>query len=377
MSSSGRTSRRAQKPTIPSAWRPNSASKSPVPPTVSAISAGSERDASFACTLNHSTCATANAESSHDQRSLQKRSRLDSVSSLRSFASMKGIGGDQRPGPSEPHSDCMNCTDDSDKLSLTRHAIPPESDSAHAANGSVFAGSDVPSRSMSGAPHSKSSWFASLSRARGKANAADVMRSHGHKSAGNGLANSPVKNESIVPFPVPVAESESQPVVKSCDPLGPPQVPEPEKTRAPTPPRPVPTATGSKRTWLSPLPSSPSSPSSATTGPPLRPPNSATMSTVSSVDEEVPNILVVHPLPGPPVVTVQALPDSGENVVLASLNPSTSRFTLRIPLLGAAKVPLDQAVAREQASKGVEQPLDRNKASLSGDCRIASYSYLV
>jgi hypothetical protein len=33
---------------------------------------------------------------------------------------------------------------------------------------------------------------------------------------------------------------------------------------------------------------------------------------------------------------------------LSSLNPSTSRFTLTIPLLGRAKVPLSEAVAKSQ-----------------------------
>ena len=40
---------------------------------------------------------------------------------------------------------------------------------------------------------------------------------------------------------------------------------------------------------------------------------------------------------------------AGRKPSVSSLNPSTSRFTLRLPLLGRPKIPLEQAVASAQA----------------------------
>lgn len=93
--------------------------------------------------------------------------------------------------------------------------------------------------------------------------------------------------------------------------------------------------------------------------------------TPSSVDDEVPDYALARPSAPPQTVHSQQdratqsttpppesssssnpLVATGDSVNqrLSSLNPSTSRFSLSIPLLGRPKVPLDKALAVAQAS---------------------------
>ncbi|KAH8093122.1 hypothetical protein BXZ70DRAFT_950158 [Cristinia sonorae] len=77
---------------------------------------------------------------------------------------------------------------------------------------------------------------------------------------------------------------------------------------------------------------------------------SNTASTISSVDDEVPPpkaVVANSMLPESTSAIVQSrdLNGTGRKPSISSLNPSSSRFMLRIPLLGRPKVPLDQAVA--------------------------------
>lgn len=62
---------------------------------------------------------------------------------------------------------------------------------------------------------------------------------------------------------------------------------------------------------------------------------------MTSLDDAVPKLAVLTPAntPQPPSVLHNAADNS-----LSSLNPSNSRFTLGLPLLGRPKVPLDQVV---------------------------------
>ena len=70
--------------------------------------------------------------------------------------------------------------------------------------------------------------------------------------------------------------------------------------------------------------------------------------TPSSVDEEVPRLRAPEPSCPPPSSAGVVSGDSSQN--LSSLNPSTSRFSLSIPLLGRPKVPLEKALASAQAA---------------------------
>ncbi|KAM5531194.1 hypothetical protein V8D89_015164, partial [Ganoderma adspersum] len=81
---------------------------------------------------------------------------------------------------------------------------------------------------------------------------------------------------------------------------------------------------------------------------------------ISSVDEEVPVLqnsartLTPQAVVEPHETNLRA---AGRKPSVSSLNPSASRFTLRLPLLGRPKVPLEQAVASAQA-EDVREPTE-------------------
>ena len=106
--------------------------------------------------------------------------------------------------------------------------------------------------------------------------------------------------------------------------------------------------------------------------PPTQRPDSNTTS-ISSIDEEVPrprftSIEGSTPMVGPQaVVEPQDAKAAGRKPSISSLNPSTSRFTLRLPLLGRPKIPLDQAVATAQAEDIREPaPAETSQAAKGG-----------
>ena len=60
-----------------------------------------------------------------------------------------------------------------------------------------------------------------------------------------------------------------------------------------------------------------------------------------SLDDTVPKLAVLTPVNTPQQPSVL---HNAADSTLSSLNPSSSRFTFGLPLLGRPKVPLDQAV---------------------------------
>ncbi|KAI0632593.1 hypothetical protein C8Q77DRAFT_1058430 [Trametes polyzona] len=105
--------------------------------------------------------------------------------------------------------------------------------------------------------------------------------------------------------------------------------------------------------------------------------NNAT--SISSVDEEVPrprfNIdNAATSIPPQAVVESQVVRTVERKPSISSLNPSASRFTLKLPLLGRPKIPLEQAVAVAQAEdirdppKSAENaPHDQDSVVILGD----------
>ncbi|KAG6897258.1 hypothetical protein C0992_003042 [Termitomyces sp. T32_za158] len=174
-------------------------------------------------------------------------------------------------------------------------------------------------------PSRKPSWFGSLSRARGRAKA-DQLQPRAITSI------EPVG--AAEPNPPPAAPAVNPPATAPIDAAAMPLPPSQPPTPIPSPPRPVPRQPTSKRSWFSsPLPHTPERTSSAP----------------SSIDEEVPTIATFTPLSSSPtsiathaVVTSPSNDHTTGRPRLSSLNPSTSRFTLSIPLLGRPKVPIDQ-----------------------------------
>jgi hypothetical protein len=188
-----------------------------------------------------------------------------------------------------------------------------------------------------------SSWFRSLSMSKGMDSAPKVI------SLDEGPNKDDVRSEGQ---PVPAADA-----IVSQTPAEPKPAAATPDTEPPAhyPPQQIPVQSQAHRGWFSPSPSSPTPPPPPPKSRPSvspitpRPPNSHSHSTSvasipSSIDEEVPKLSVLTPpnTPGP----VNVMQNAGEgSSKLSSLNPSTSRFMLSIPLLGRPKIPLDRAVA--------------------------------
>ncbi|KAJ7139952.1 hypothetical protein C8R44DRAFT_765867 [Mycena epipterygia] len=188
--------------------------------------------------------------------------------------------------------------------------------------------------SVSPPANRSSSWFGSLSRAKGKEKLAEVQAA-ATASAPNLLAPA-----SSIPIPVPdSAPSASEPVTSSSpvaserhDPFLDVQLTAAQKPAA------------AKRMWFSSSPVQPS-PLRATSPPQAVPPPIHIPSTPlddpsvpSSIDSSVP-----LPMTTPPAdIPRFPLPDDGHDTVrgrqrLASLNPSMSRFGINLPLLGGGR----------------------------------------
>jgi hypothetical protein len=184
---------------------------------------------------------------------------------------------------------------------------------------------------------SPSGSFWSLSRPRGRDIPPDTLM-HGEGKKEDGLVE-----DQVLPADANALQPIAQPAPTHTTPEPEPQCSSPQQQ--------IPAQRQPLRGWFSSLAST----STLTVSrPPLSPtstksPNShshsnSIASIPSSIDEEVPRLSVVTPpnTPGPASVTQNS---SGSTAKLSSLNPSTSRFTLSIPLLGRPKIPLEQVVA--------------------------------
>ncbi|PBK59583.1 hypothetical protein ARMSODRAFT_966825 [Armillaria solidipes] len=191
----------------------------------------------------------------------------------------------------------------------------------------------------------RTSWFGSLGRSRGREKAKEsrvfvesnlreassridedtVMRDSSHEQQDCDTKDvlEPPKSEEDKPQPLTVPEVETSAIPT-------PSLPQP------MPSQPVDTATASRRSWFGATVSA--SPPSARSIP-------------SSIDEDVP-ALSTSPLRSPESPPkrprVESVSD-GKRARLDSLNPSSSRFTISIPLLGRPKVPLEEAMASAPA----------------------------
>lgn len=136
-----------------------------------------------------------------------------------------------------------------------------------------------------------------------------------------------------------------QPMDITPDPPAPPV----EPASPPSDPLSIPPARKTTRSWFGTSTAvSVSPPERRARAPPH--PLSQTPSIPSSIDEDVPRLSSAPPSPAqaasPP--EVHRAEPAAPPAQLAALNPATSRFTLSIPLLGRAKVPLEKAVAAAQ-----------------------------
>ncbi|KAF5378463.1 hypothetical protein D9615_007029 [Tricholomella constricta] len=224
---------------------------------------------------------------------------------------------------------------------------------------------------LSSSPVKPSSWFGSLTRAKGKAKAAQMNARAASSPAPspaadaqpNGLPTalsvpSNISQAAVEPLPSVVA-TESMSNTAPPEPATAPVTPAPTPT-PPTLPKDIPPPPQVKRSWFSSAAATPSAPL-----PEPQPAASNSNSIPSSIDNEVPGLPTITTSPSPPPPQQQAAPTAlpspgvvtspssggGDGPRLSSLNPSTGRFTLSIPLLGRPKIPLDRVVSAAVHSK--------------------------
>ncbi|KAH0580272.1 hypothetical protein H2248_001787 [Termitomyces sp. 'cryptogamus'] len=188
----------------------------------------------------------------------------------------------------------------------------------------------------------KPSWFGSLSRAKGRAKADQL-----HRRAVTSVERSSTNvTATDLNAPLPITPAAHPPATTPIDATVMPLPLSQPPTPIPSPPQAVPRHPTSKRSWFS-------SP---------RPPTpERTNSVPSSIDEEVPFLAVFPSLSSSPtsiatptIVTSPSSDTASGRPRLSSLNPSTSRFALSIPLLGRPKVLSEKTTNMD--SKPISEP---------------------
>lgn len=359
----------------PSAWRSISTSKKAAASSVSLVFAEPEPGAPL-----QSAAAKLPPAAYTNSRMLRKRDRFDSASTLRDdqkdAMSLSG-GSIKRPRAESDISQTTASTDvvrscqvpsgqstapsvsdgnytsrcdglmdrtsqasmPPDTVSDVTHRVPMDTLSVPFPSKGSTKSNLTPKSSPSG-----SSWFGSLSRSKGKDKAAELSD----------------ETNCIVPSDVKAAPSDAT----SSQPSGHDILHATARQSEPLPINPLNNSaqqTSNRQTnfgWFSGSPTK----SSSIARPPLSPTSlhshthTDSRSSIPSVDEEVPKLAVITPLntPLPPTIVQNGV---GSNLNLSSLNPSTSRFMLSIPLLGRPKIPLDKVAA--VAIAGDDRPGDK------------------
>lgn len=422
MSASRRSSRSTKFPGTP-VWRSMSVSKKSVPATVSFIFAEPEQGAplplaSATTKLPPSTTTSSSEPTSSNEPLEQTRDHMPSISSLqlssrlqpsmnevdRRRISVNDIAGEPKFPTVKTSVESLKSTrctagttagqeSASSRRYLDPTTAPQQSCTVHESPGtSSELTPHVESNTMMAVPFpslepetstlsadsspGRSSWFGSLSRTKGKDRMAEV-----HKFQAGDAQNDQLKIPDHGGLRIEATATTSSPSIQVQPPTPPqpqPQLPQALSTQQPklpellpSQPQPIPATADQqqpKRGWFSSTPNSPARPGlSPTTPSPL---NSSHPSITSSLDDEVPSLSTLTPPASAPPIVVHS-PFTNEEGAgrprLSSLNPSTSRFTLSIPLLGRAKIPLDEAVA----------VANRGDQSLSAHLMTFIYDYLV
>lgn len=364
----------------PSAWRSISASKKTAPTSVSLVFAEPEPGAPL-----QSAAAKLPPVAYTNDHMLRKRDRFNSTSTLRddqkdtisiSEGSLKRprteSGASQATASADTVQSCQVSSEQSiaqsasdthqisqsNGLAETSHQalmppnttpdftlkVPTETLNVPFPSRESIKSSTTPKTSPTGR-----SWFGSLSRSKGKDKAVILSDEPANYFATSDIQASPADATSSQASSHNVlCATAVQPELLVTDPLKHPSQQMPQRQ----------TTFG----WFAGSPTR----STSITRPPLSPtsPHShsradSKSSIPSSVDEEVPKLTVITPLnTSHPISVMQN--GVGSNFNLSSLNPSSSRFTLSIPLLGRAKMPLDKAAAVPVPVAGDDRAGDKN-----------------
>ncbi|KAH9913212.1 uncharacterized protein B0H18DRAFT_1153679 [Fomitopsis serialis] len=352
-SPSSPSSRRSSHSTHPPRWRRTiSATKSQQPASISLVYAQPEQGSKLRSAIDQLPAHALDDNSSSSSIMSKKRERLSSTSTAgretdigegdvdrkrtrTQSAAAQHLSPALIPPPEEeavqilPIDDADSPTAPSDALTSPPPTTGLSTETAAVSTEAVpFPSSEREPKQLS----TRSSWFGSLSRARGK----DTVRSEETQS--RPTAEDALKldldkvNEQPRTEPVSSQGGQKDPSAES-------DTARPQSITMPRPPVQASQAT--------PSPSSPGLPTISASGIGASP-------SLMSVDEEVPRARLATDSPPMEMLHAQVQPQDdlsmGRKPSMSDLNPSTSRFTLRIPLLGRPKVPLQQAVKSAEVS---------------------------
>ncbi|GLB45672.1 hypothetical protein LshimejAT787_2600050 [Lyophyllum shimeji] len=417
MSSSGRSSRSVRSPK-PGVWRTVSISKISAATSLTYVFAEPEQGSPLAPAASKLPAASS-SRSITNINTAESSSRLCSRGSMSSLPGRGANDGESQGLESREHAvvTTRGSSSSSPQASTSTTPMPlaePQQTSDAESTRTIGAPSiavttvdaggnpssiPFPSAERTTAKHSprKSSWFGSLSRGKGKDKAAKIDLRAPTPSENTSTPTSPPTeplsaaspasqpSATTVEAPAPQSASPTPPAASSepsstpVTPAPPPESPVPATQSAPsaqTPSidiSPPPPQTPPRRSWFySSIQASPSSPAPRAEIPASQPPSSHSIP--SSIDEEVPALSTVTPptsLPASPsIVTSPSIQSQNEGgsgrARLSSLNPTTSRYTLSIPLFGRPKGPSEapgDPAQPEEVKTEPQQAMTEAKAS--------------
>lgn len=381
-------------PISPSAWRSRSFSKRTAPASVSLVFAEPEQGTPLEPATTKLPPA---ALYSNDNHMMRKRERLDSTSTVRedreeTESLSGGLMKRYRTSPTEsqnssadtlplgPVPDGTVSTPDLHRAGqwegLTTE-VPTKAASEVAVDAPVEfpTTATAPSSSHPKIPPQPSpksnSWFGSYGRLMGKEKSAQLAS----------LEDTPKDNADatsgdINPTPPTPELGAAAPTLETQTP---PPVVEPQRSN----PQEIPSQRQASRNWFSSSPtnlkpntspSSPSSPSISPSNPKSRKAHQHSDS-IASLDDTVPKLAVLTPVNTPQQSSVL---HNAADSTLSSLNPSSSRFSFGLPLLGRPKVPLNQAVKAVVAGDeaGKIDGIGKKREESTGVCIIINLHWV-
>jgi hypothetical protein len=352
MSSSRRSSTRSKGILTPPVWRSMTASKQSTP-CVSLISAEPEQGAPLASAITNLPAPRVSDGPTSDMLLTERPSGIlqdpvppdpDVKGNLSDLAATSLPTAEARRGQSD-----VAPLQGNPKVASDSFANVSSPEQMAMVSAEVISPTEVPPPTPSSLSTSQSSqssprrttWFGSLSRSKGKEKASALVEAHGGKAKDEGTCRSNSETPVIDTTPIPsnfsspmdaeaptAAQAAGETAVNDSESLHSQPQTISQQTQTQT------------RGWLSSSapPTTPKSPI---------PLDLSSASVTSSLDEELPELR--PPLPVPIQAIVNS--DDADRRRLSSLNSSTSRFILSIPLLGRPKIPLDQVVAVSMAGE--------------------------
>ncbi|KAH9943640.1 hypothetical protein B0H21DRAFT_748321 [Amylocystis lapponica] len=339
---SSRSSRRSSQASLPK-WRSLSTSKRQQPATsLSLVFAQPERGSPLRPAVEQLPLAVSDDTSSLMSDMSRKRERFHSTTSLAATHEEGQQPDATKRSRVESGDAAVTSSDESSSGGEDSQHSPPRLSESPLSTAEPSLPAEAPTQAQSvpfptaeprlAPPATRSSWFGSLSRAKGRDR---LLKSDEHAPDANSNATPSVQITAPAADPQPGAQVSAEGATASPSSASHSQ---PESISRPQPVASAVRPNGS-------LPMQVSSPQQE--GIPTIP----STRSILSVDEEVPQRHLTTgntpPSQSAPVLMQSQSSEGEQKPSVASLNPSTSRFMLRIPLLGRPKMSLDQVVAAQ------------------------------